>query len=51
MIGQMIEKLALAQFNIVVVDDGSTDQTANIALQYPVYVLTFCTTPLKRGVR
>jgi len=38
-IGQVIESLVEAKYQVVVVDDGSTDNTAEVALKFPVYVL------------
>ena len=38
-IGKILEELVAQEVRVVVVDDGSADETAEIALGYPVYVL------------
>ncbi len=43
MIGQVLADLLQYSFHVVVVDDGSTDQTMQAALQYPVTVLRHIT--------
>jgi glycosyltransferase involved in cell wall biosynthesis len=43
MIGQVLADLLQYSFRILVVDDGSTDQTMQAALQYPVTVLRHIT--------
>lgn len=39
-LAKTIEQLLLTNYQIIVVDDGSIDETAEIALQYPVHLLT-----------
>jgi glycosyltransferase involved in cell wall biosynthesis len=36
---QTLENLSVCRFNVVVVDDGSSDNTGELALRYPVWVL------------
>lgn len=43
MIGQVLADLLQYSYRVVVVDDGSTDQTMQAALQYPVTVLRHVT--------
>jgi len=38
-IGEVLERLAATSYNVVVVDDGSSDDTAQQAARYPVVVL------------
>ena len=39
-IGEVLEKLTRASYGVVVVDDGSSDATREIAARYPVYLLS-----------
>ncbi|MCL4562401.1 MAG: glycosyltransferase family 2 protein [Chloroflexi bacterium] len=43
MIGEVLAELTQFPYRVVVVDDGSTDQTSAAALHYPVTVLTHLT--------
>jgi glycosyltransferase involved in cell wall biosynthesis len=56
MIGQVLSDLLQYPYHILVVDDGSTDQTMQAALQYPVTVLRHVTNlgqgaALQTGIR